>query len=50
VFFDHHFTGKFVTWQHRTMLLTSDQPDELLDLIVNYQPVYSPEWVDRSEV
>ena len=49
-FFDHSVTEKFVTEKHRAMVLTADQPDKLLDLIVNYQPAYSPKWVDRSEV
>jgi putative lysine decarboxylase len=48
-FFDHIVAEKFVTEKHRAMLLTADQPDKLLDLIMVYQPTYSPKWVDRSE-
>ncbi len=49
VFFDHSTGEQFVTEKHRAMILTSDQPDALLDLMVNYQPAYSPKWINKSE-
>ncbi len=48
-FFDHSVTERFVTSSHRSMVLTSDQPEQLLDLMLHYQAAYSPKWIDKSQ-
>lgn len=49
-FFDHSVEERFVTSSHRSMVLTADQPEQLLDLIEHYQPIYTPKWVNKNQV
>jgi uncharacterized protein (TIGR00730 family) len=49
-FFDHSVAEGFVRDTHRAMVLTAAQPEHLLDMMLAYQPVYTPKWVDKSEM
>jgi uncharacterized protein (TIGR00730 family) len=47
-FLDHSVAERFLAPVHRTMLLVAEAPDELLSLLVSYQPQVVDKWLDRA--
>jgi len=47
---DHATSEGFIRTEHRDLLQTSSQPDELLDLLARYEPKVLPKWIEREEV
>jgi hypothetical protein len=48
-FLDHATAQRFVTPQHRAMLLVSDDLDELLDRLAGWEAPAQPKWIDRAQ-
>ncbi len=48
-FLDHAVTERFVTAQHRAMLLVEEQLDPLLDGLAAWGAPSQPKWIDRTE-
>jgi predicted Rossmann-fold nucleotide-binding protein len=48
-FLDHATAERFVTPQHRAMLLVSDDLDALLDGLAGWQAPAQPKWIDRAQ-
>jgi uncharacterized protein (TIGR00730 family) len=48
-FLDHAVAERFVTPQHRAMLLVAEELDELLDGLQGWQPPRQPKWIDRAQ-
>jgi uncharacterized protein (TIGR00730 family) len=48
-FLDHAVAERFVTAQHRAMLLVGEGLDELLDGLEGWQPPRQPKWIDRAQ-
>jgi uncharacterized protein (TIGR00730 family) len=48
-FLDHATAERFVTPQHRAMLLVSEDLDELLDGLAGWQAPAQPKWIDRAQ-
>jgi uncharacterized protein (TIGR00730 family) len=48
-FLDHAVEERFVTQQHRAMLLVSEHLDELIDGLDAWQPPRQPKWIDRAQ-
>ena len=40
---------RFMAPEHREMLLVSDEPEELLEILNAYQPFAVAKWLDREE-
>ncbi len=47
--FDHAVEEQFVHTRHRSLVLVSTQPDELLDELVAFEPITFQKWVDRGK-
>jgi uncharacterized protein (TIGR00730 family) len=47
-FLDHAVAERFVTKQHRAMLLVGEDLDELLDGLDRWQAPRQPKWIDRA--
>jgi hypothetical protein len=47
--FDHATAERFVRPEYRRLVLAAAEADELLDLMMNYQPPEITRWIDRSE-
>lgn len=47
--FDHAVAERFVRPDHRSLVIVGDTPEQLLDLLDQYQPVVVPKWIDRSD-
>ena len=48
-FLDHATAERFVTPQHRAMLLVSEDLDELLDGLASWEAPSQPKWIDRAQ-
>jgi uncharacterized protein (TIGR00730 family) len=48
-FLDHAVTERFVTPQHRAMLLVGEDLDELIDGLDRWQAPRQPKWIDRAQ-
>ena len=48
-FLDHATAERFVTPQHRAMLLVSEDLDELLDGLADWEAPAQPKWIDRAQ-
>ena len=48
-FLDHAVAERFVTAQHRAMLLVGEDLDELLDGLAGWNAPAQPKWLDRAE-
>jgi uncharacterized protein (TIGR00730 family) len=48
-FLDHAVAERFVTPQHRAMLLVGEELDELLDGLEAWQAPRQPKWIDRAQ-
>ena len=48
-FLDHATAQRFVTPQHRAMLLVSEDLDELLDGLASWEAPSQPKWIDRAQ-
>ena len=48
-FLDHAVAERFVTPQHRAMLLVSEDLRELLDGLASWEAPRQPKWIDRSQ-
>ena len=48
-FLDHAVAERFVTAQHRAMLLVEEQLDPLLDGLAAWGAPSQPKWIDRTE-
>ena len=48
-FLDHATAERFVTPQHRAMLLVSEDLDELLDGLAGWDAPAQPKWIDRAQ-
>ena len=48
-FLDHATAERFVTPQHRAMLLVSEDLDELLDGLAGWEAPSQPKWIDRAQ-
>jgi len=48
-FHDHAVAERFVTPQHRAMLLVGEELDELLDGLEAWQAPRQPKWIDRAQ-
>ena len=48
-FLDHAVAERFVTAQHRAMLLVEEQLDALLDGLAAWGAPSQPKWIDRTE-
>jgi hypothetical protein len=48
-FIDHSIDERFVRRENRSMVLVSDQPDELLQLFDKYVPPLVEKWIDRGD-
>ena len=47
-FLDHTVTERFVSTEHRALVLAADRPDVLLDLLASWQPgAPGAKWLDR---
>jgi len=47
-FLDHTVTERFVSTEHRALVLAADRPDALLDLLAGWRPgVPETKWLDR---
>ena len=47
-FLDHTVTERFVSTEHRALVLAADRPDALLDLLAGWRPgVPGAKWLDR---
>lgn len=46
---DHATSEGFIRIEHRQLLLTSTQPEALLDLFAGYKPTTLPKWIDRDQ-
>ena len=47
-FLDHTVTERFVSTEHRALVLAADRPDALLDLLAGWRPgVPRTKWLDR---
>ena len=47
-FFDHTVTERFVSTEHRALVLAADRPDALLDLLAGWRPgAPGAKWLDR---
>jgi uncharacterized protein (TIGR00730 family) len=49
-FLDHAVQERFVTREHRAMLLVDEGLDDLLDGLDAWKPPVQPKWIDRSQV
>ena len=47
-FLDHAVHERFLTQEHRAMLLTADTPEALLDRLASYTPPRTEKWLDRT--
>jgi uncharacterized protein (TIGR00730 family) len=48
-FLDHAVQERFVTREHRAMLLVSEDLDALLDGLAAWEPPAQPKWIDRAQ-
>ena len=48
-FLDHAVAERFVTPQHRAMLLVREDLDELLDGLAGWEAPAQPKWIDRAQ-
>ena len=48
-FLDHATEERFVTPQHRAMLLVEEDLDELLDGLAGWEAPTQPKWIDRAQ-
>ncbi len=48
-FLDHAVAERFVTPQHRAMLLVSEDLRELIDGLAGWEAPRQPKWIDRSQ-
>lgn len=48
--FDQAVTEKFVRPEHRPLVLESSDPEELLNMLEDYQPLYLEKWIDRQQI
>lgn len=48
-FMDHAAEEQFVKQIHRNMLLIAEQPQQLLDLMFNYNPPLVDKWISRND-
>jgi uncharacterized protein (TIGR00730 family) len=48
-FIDHAVNEAFIRPAHHTIIQRSADPDELIELVLNYTPAFTPKWLDRSE-
>jgi uncharacterized protein (TIGR00730 family) len=46
---DHAVAERFLSAQHRGMLLSGTDPDELLDALAAWEPQQVPKWLDREQ-
>ncbi|MCX6269768.1 MAG: TIGR00730 family Rossman fold protein [Bacteroidetes bacterium] len=46
-FFDHMVAEKFVKEPHRQMVLSAEEPGDLLDMMLDYRPVILEKWLNR---
>jgi len=47
---DHATNEGFIRPEHRHLLLTSRQPEDLLDQLATYHPSVLPKWIGRDEI
>ena len=45
---DTAIAEKFIREAHRNLILTSPNPESLLDSMTNYQPVNTEKWIDKN--
>ncbi len=45
---DTAIAEKFILEQHRNLILTSSNPESLLDLMANYHPINVEKWIDKD--
>jgi hypothetical protein len=48
-FFDHAIREGFIKPKHRQLVMVADQPDALLDALVQYRPVTERKWASVGE-
>jgi hypothetical protein len=48
-FFDHAVQSNFIRQSHRDLVITSDNPAQLLDLLAQAKPPAINKWIDRDE-
>ena len=48
-FLDHAVGERFVTREHRAMLLVRDDLDGLLDALAGWSAPAQPKWIDRTQ-
>jgi len=48
--FDHATAEQFVHPRHRSLVLESDNPDQLLDKLATFAPITYQKWLDREEL
>jgi uncharacterized protein (TIGR00730 family) len=49
-FIDHVVAEGFLRTRHRDMLMVHDDPDELLDAIIDYVPLPATQWIAREDI
>jgi uncharacterized protein (TIGR00730 family) len=47
---DHATNEGFIRQEHRQLLVTSKQPEELFDQLATYRPSVLPKWIGRDEI
>ena len=49
-FFDHAVSEGFVREVHRSLILVDEDPERLLDKLIDYQPPVLDKWIDQDEI
>jgi uncharacterized protein (TIGR00730 family) len=49
-FFDHALSEGFVREVHRSLILVDEDPERLLDKLIDYQPPALDKWIDQDEI
>lgn len=47
--FDHAVAEGFIRQEHRPLVLESNSPEELLDMLESYKPPAFEKWIDRTQ-
>ena len=49
-FFDHALSEGFVREVHRSLILVEQDPERLLDKLIDYEPPALDKWIDQDEI
>jgi len=49
-FFDHALSEGFVREVHRSLILVDEDPERLLDKLIDYKPPVLDKWIDQDEI